>query len=557
MTMNEVQMTTVITAEAMPTVLGEKRMGWIIGGQAAPRCGAVDWKTMFRRYAPFRCTVLIALAWAMAAGVALAQTALPPEFTQALARAGVPREAVSVMVTALPAAVPAPVPAVAAGSKRGAVSPPASTVPAPYAAPALPAPRLSHRAEAPMNPASVMKLVTTFAGLDLLGPDFTWTNRVYVDGPVAGGVLDGHLVIRGSGDPKLVLERLDALFRQVIAQGVREVRGDIVLDNAIFQVPERNPADFDDEPLRPYNASPDGLLVNFKSLVFTFTPDAASGRAVIRSEPPIAGVDIQADLALAGGPCGDWRAALRADFSSPQRVHFAGRYPGACGERLWPVAYVQPRAYASRVVQAMWGAAGGTLAGQVREGPTPAGARLWVSAESLPLSSIVADINKFSNNVMAQQLFLTLSAHAPGGGTFEGSRRQLQRWWRDRFGEQAAPVLDNGSGLSREERTSAAALTALLRRAASGPLAAPFTDSLGIAGVDGTVARMRERNGSSPALGNAWLKTGSLRDVAAVAGYVNGRSGQRYSLVALINHDNAQAARPALDQLVDWVARDP
>mgnify|MGYP000423284407 CR=1 FL=1 len=161
------------------------------------------------------------------------------------------------------------------------------------------------------------------AALELLGPDFTWTNRVYVDGPVTDGVLDGNLIIRGSGDPKLVLERVDALLRQVMAQGVREVRGDIVLDRSIFQVPERHPGAFDDEPLRPYNASPDGLLVNFKSLVFTFTPDPAHSQALIRSEPPIAGVEIPASLALVSGPCGDWRAGLRADFSSPDRVRFA------------------------------------------------------------------------------------------------------------------------------------------------------------------------------------------------------------------------------------------
>ena len=480
---------------------------------------------------------ILSLCGAFAAAPVAAQTVLPAEFTQSLARAGVPRDAVSVLVTALSPEAPS-------GSADPAVPAPPSQ------------PRLAHRANAMMNPASVMKLITTYAGLDLLGPDFTWTNRVYVDGTVIDGVLDGNLVIRGSGDPKLVLERLDALLRQVIAQGVREVRGDIVLDRGIFQVPEHNPADFDDEPLRPYNAAPDGLLLNFKSLIFTFTPDAASGRAVIRSEPPITGVEIPAGLALAAGACGDWRAAVRADFSSPRRVRFDGRYPAACGERQWPVAYVEPRAYAARVVQAMWAAAGGTLAGRVREAPTPPGARLWVSAESLPLSSIVADINKFSNNVMAQQLFLTFSSTAPEGGSFEGSRQQLLRWWRERFGEQAAPVLDNGSGLSRGERSSAAALTALLRRAASGPLAAPFAGSLGIAGVDGTVARMGERDGVSAALGNAWLKTGSLRDVAAVAGYVNGRSGRRYSLVALVNHDNAAAARPALDQLVEWVVRD-
>ena len=498
---------------------------------------------MFRPVVLFRCTALhLTLGSALALLPAASPAALPPEFAQALARAGVPADAVSVMVTPVPGAASASMTPVSAG-RAGAVGTP-------------PPVRLSHRADASMNPASVMKLITTYAGLDLLGTDFTWTNRVYVDGPVSDGVLDGNLIIRGSGDPKLVLERVDALLRQVMAQGVREVRGDIVLDRSIFQVPERHPGAFDDEPLRPYNASPDGLLVNFKSLVFTFTPEPARAQALIRSEPPIAGVEIPASLALAPGPCGDWRAGLRADFSSPDRVRFAGRYPAACGERLWPVAYVEPRAYAARVVQAMWDAAGGRLQGRVREGTTPAAARLWVSADSLPMGDIVTDINKFSNNVMAQQLFLTFSSQEQGSGTFEGSRQRLQRWWRERFGEQAAPVLENGSGLSREERSSAAALTALLRRAASGPLSGPFTQSLGIAGVDGTVARMRERNAASQALGNAWLKTGSLRDVAAVAGYVNGRSGQRYSLVALINHDNANAARPALDQLVEWVALD-
>ncbi len=492
-----------------------------------------------------RAAALAALCGAgatIAPAQALAQAALPAEFAQALARAGVPRDAVSVLVMALSAADTAPPAGDAAADPP--ITPP-------------PPPRLAHRADAAMNPASVMKLVTTYAGLELLGPDFTWTNRVYVDGAVTDGVLDGDLVIRGSGDPKLVRERLDDLFRQVIARGVREVRGDIVLDREIFQLPEHNPAEFDDEPLRPYNAAPDGLLLNFKSLIFTFTPDAAGGGAVIKSEPPIAGVEMPADVALAGGPCGDWRTTLRADFANPQRVRFAGRYPAACGERLWPVAYVEPRSYAARVVQAMWVAAGGSLAGRVREAATPPTARLWVSAESLPLAAIVADINKFSNNVMAQQLFLTLSSQAQGRGTFEASRQRLLRWWQDRFGEQPAPLLDNGAGLSRQERTSAAALTALLRRAASGPLAAPFANSLGIAGVDGTVARMRERGAAPQALGNAWLKTGSLRDVAAVAGYVHGRSGQRYSLVALINHENAAAARPALDQLVEWVVKDP
>src|SRR5574343_1492820 len=161
-----------------------------------------------------------------------------------------------------------------------------------------------------------------------------------------------------------------------------------------------------------------------------------------------------------------------------------------------------------------------------------------------------------SNNVMAQQLFLTLSAEMGAPGRFEASRLRLARWWRERFPGQFTPVLDNGSGLSRSERSTAAALGQLLRQAAQGPDADAFVQSLAIAGVDGTVQRMKERMPQSPVIGRAWLKTGSLRDVASVAGYVQGESGQLYTVVAIVNHPNAAQARPALDQVLDWTARD-
>ncbi len=514
------------------------------------------------------CKLGFSFALVLAVAPAQAQTStsnstLPAEVSTLLARAGVPREALSVLVTALPASTSISTPTSATVNVPAGATSTLGSVTVARAAPAvaplpLPQARLSHRAQASMNPASVMKLITTYAGLDLLGEQFTWKNRVYYDGFIVNGVLDGNLVLRGSGDPKLVLERIEDLFKQVQAKGVREIRGDIVLDRSIFNVPDKNPADFDDEPLRPYNAAPDGLLVNFKSLIFTFTPNPANGTVAVKSEPPIAGVDIPLEVLSSGDTCGNWRGGLRADFSNPLRISFAGRYAMACGERVWPVAYVEPRAYAARVIDAMWRASGARLSGTVREGPTSRSARLLLSAPSLPLADIAADINKFSNNVMAQQLFLTLSAQGRARGSFEASQKVLQKWWREKLGSagHAAPLIENGSGLSRSERASAASLTALLHHAAASPQGRAFADSMGIAGVDGTVATMRARNNASAALGNAQLKTGTLRDVTAIAGYANGQSGQRYSLVAIINHPNAGAARPALDALVEWVVRD-
>jgi serine-type D-Ala-D-Ala carboxypeptidase/endopeptidase (penicillin-binding protein 4) len=465
--------------------------------------------------------------------------ALPPTVAAALARAGVPREAMSVMVQAIPDGTATP-------GKQSAADAAALAAPA----------RLAHRIEANMNPASVMKLVTTYAALNSLGADFVWKNRVYTDGPVLdNGVLLGDLVLRGSGDPKLVLERIQDLFAQVQAKGVREVHGNIVLDRSIFTVPDKNPADFDDEPLRPYNAVPDGLLVNFKSLIFKFSPDEVNQRVLVQYEPPIAGVNIPTSVPLDKGSCGDWRSALRADFFTPQKISFSGRYAASCGERTWPVAYSQPRAYAARVIEAMWLASGGSLTGSVREGAVPTSARPLLSATSLPLSAIIADVNKFSNNVMAQQVFLTLSAQNQTG-SFAASRQQLAAWWKKTLPRFSAPTMENGSGLSRKERLSAQALTGLLHHAAASPQASVFASSLGLAGVDGTVAKLRDRRPDSIAIGNAQLKTGTLNDVAALAGYATGRSGQRYSVVGIINHPNAEAARPALDNLVEWAIED-
>jgi D-alanyl-D-alanine carboxypeptidase/D-alanyl-D-alanine-endopeptidase (penicillin-binding protein 4) len=459
-----------------------------------------------------------------------AASTLPDNVSQALAQAGVPAEAMSVLIAPLPSAASTQQPATSA--------------------------RLQHRIDASMNPASVMKLITTYAGLSLLGPDFTWRNRVYTDGPVHNGVLQGNLIVRGSGDPKLVLERVQALMAQIQAQGVREVRGDIILDRSVFDIQPRAPGTFDDEALRPYNAAPDGLLVNFKSLIYSFTPDPLSGVARIGVEPPIADVTVTPSVTLTTGACNDWRSSLRGQFASPAQIQFTGNYAHSCGEKKWPVAYAAPEQFASRVIKAMWMAAGGSLSGTVREGATPANARLLTEAPSLPLSDIVADINKFSNNVMAQQLFLSLSSQNDAVGRFETSRQRVLNWWRTTLPDQPEPVLENGSGLSRQERSSAAALTRLLQLAAIGPYAQVFQNSLGLAGVDGTVARLKERNPNAAAIGQAWLKTGSLRDVTSLAGYVQGRSGQRYSFVAIVNHPNAPQARPALDALLEWTVRD-
>ena len=439
------------------------------------------------------------------------------------------------------------------------------------------APRLSHHARVPINPASLMKLVTTQAALDLLGPAFVWRTPVYLDGSLRDGVLQGNVYIRGSGDPRLNVERLWLMMRRLQGLGVTRIQGDIVLDRSAFEITARDAGSFDGEPLRPYNAAPDALLINFKSLLVHFVPDRASATpavARVHVEPPMAGVQVPASVPLSRDDCSDYRSALRADWSEPTRIRFAGSYPLACGERVWPIAYSAPAQFLPRAIAGMWQQLGGQLSGQVRDGIVPSQLSPAFVSESPALSEVVRDINKYSNNVMAQQVFLTLSqqaaapvnglvASATGGGVsgsnaigvgrFEDSRQVVLRWWRERLGASDgsdAPVLENGSGLSREERISALAMARLLQYAWQQPTMSELMSSLPVTGMDGTLKR-------SKAQSVAHLKTGSLRDVAGVAGYVDGPKGRRWVLVAILNHPNANAGRPALDALIDWAAQQP
>jgi D-alanyl-D-alanine carboxypeptidase/D-alanyl-D-alanine-endopeptidase (penicillin-binding protein 4) len=365
-------------------------------------------------------------------------------------------------------------------------------------------------------------------------------------------VLDGSLFIKGSGDPKLVVERVWLLLRRVQQLGVREISGDIVLDQGSFIDDGSTAADFDGDALRPYNVRPSALLLNYKAVTYTFVPDPARGVAAVLTEPLLAGSVVDRSVPLAGGPCDDWATRLKASFE-PGRTRFAGVFPTACGEQIWSIADPAPATYNARLVEALWREMGGRLAGRVRDGSAPTGVAPSFVLSSPALAEVVRDINKFSNNVMAKQLFMTLPLQrAPGvPASAESAREHLRRWLAERTGELPADtVIDNGSGLSRDTRLSAALLARVLMLAYDSAVMPELMSSLPLSGVDGTMRRSR----ATP--GRAHLKTGSLRDVAGRAGYVLSDSGRRYVVVAIINHPNANTARPALDALVQWAIND-
>jgi D-alanyl-D-alanine carboxypeptidase/D-alanyl-D-alanine-endopeptidase (penicillin-binding protein 4) len=411
---------------------------------------------------------------------------------------------------------------------------------------------IAQRADAAMNPASVMKLITSYAALDLLGPAFTFRTDVLVAGKLENGVLEGDLVMRGGGDPGLTHERLWQVAHQLRARGLREIRGDVIVDRSYFAPASYDTGAFDNEPRRAYNVPPDALLVNFGAIDFTFVPSEAGVRVV--AEPDLPNVEITSRIRPVPGPCGAWRRGLKYDVVANgliATVAFSGTYPAECGEKAWPLAVFDGARMRESTWRWVWSEAGGRFTGKMRDGATPAEARLFYRHESAPLADLLRDMNKFSNNVMARHLFLALSAeHAGGGGNAAASTAIVREWLAAKGIPAQGLVIENGSGLSRDERASPSTFAALLRSAWASGVMPELAASLPIFAVDGTF-------GTRPAYaaaGRAHVKGGTLTGVQAMAGYAVDRTGRRWVVVMIINHPNANAAQPAFDALLEWIS---
>lgn len=432
-------------------------------------------------------------------------------------------------------------------------------------------PLISINTRRAMNPASTMKLLTTYAALDLLGPSYTWKTEAYLNGELKDGILEGDLILKGYGDPKFTIEQLWLWLTELRARGLREIRGDLVLDRGFFDLPSHDPAEFDNDPVRAYNVGPDALLFNFNTLRLRYMPDGSSLKVV--SEPSLDGMTLENRLAPNGKNfnCDNWDDLFSVQPSGDSVV-LQGDYPIACGEREQNLSVMPHTRYVGALFRAIWKELGGTLQGKERNGLVDDNAILLSTHRSEPLSGIIRDINKFSNNVMARQVFLTLGAAIPNpssqnsespidglsqkenmGNMSIGRSVLALQMWLDRNGLHFPELaLENGAGLSRKERISAAHMAQLLQHASDHPLSAELQASLPILGVDGSV---KKRLRQSPAASHAHLKTGTLEGIKTIAGYVRSRNGKEWIVVFFINHPFAKAGQDAQDALIEWVQK--
>jgi D-alanyl-D-alanine carboxypeptidase/D-alanyl-D-alanine-endopeptidase (penicillin-binding protein 4) len=449
---------------------------------------------------------------------------LPAVLDASLARAGIPRTAVAVLVQDVDGG------------------------------PTL----LEHRSTQAMNPASVMKLVTTFAALDQLGPAFSWTTRISSASGTKpqNGVLPGDLFITGGGDPRLSRERLWLLLRDLRAQGIRRIAGDVITDRSFFKLPPHDPGTFDRRPLRPYNVGPDALNVDYGAVSVRFRPSADGVSVTI--DPLPTGLSLDSNIRQAGnGGCGDPTAQLNATTAtSPDggiSLRIEGRLPLTCTESFdWNFAPLPPKQLFEGLFRNLWRELGGELDGRFRDGRTPPDAHQLAESRSASLPEVLRDMNKWSNNVIARTLLATLGATAdPGEDSPTAGARRVVHSLTANGVDTDQLVIENGAGLSRIERVTARSLGQLLVAAWQSRTMPELIASLPIAGIDGTASK---RLAGKPAQGSAHVKTGTLDGVRSLAGYVLARNGHRYAVVLLINHPNAGAGRDSQDAVLEWVA---
>ncbi|MCO4810017.1 MAG: D-alanyl-D-alanine carboxypeptidase/D-alanyl-D-alanine-endopeptidase [Gammaproteobacteria bacterium] len=389
--------------------------------------------------------------------------------------------------------------------------------------------------EEPRNPASTMKLLTTLVALDVLGPAYRWKTDIYALGVIEDGILDGDLLLKGYGDPFLVTERVWQMLRGIRHSGIDNIAGDLLLDDSYFDIGEYDPAAFDKQPLRAYNVAPNALLMNFKVVRYWFEPDGQS--VAVRLDPQLGNLGVDNRLQLVPGYCGGYQRGITVTNNGDNdHVTFSGRFPKGCKRYAMDRTVLSHNEFAYGLFSSLWRDSGGAFDGGWRKAVAPEDMEPVFTFESPSLTEMIASVNKHSNNVMARQVLYTLAAEVLGPpGTEMGGRKVIGKWLSDNGLEPAELAVANGAGLSRESRITAVDMSSLLRFAWQQPYMPEYLASMSLTGLDGTLSR-RFRGGEL--VGKAHLKTGSLDHVTAIAGYLQARSGRRFSVVVLHNFED-------------------
>ena len=415
---------------------------------------------------------------------------------------------------------------------------------------------LEHNPEVPRSPASTMKVVSAYAALSLLGPNYTWTTRAWAAGPVSGGRLKGDLVLQGGGDPTLSIERWWRFVQELRNRGIEQIDGDILVDTTHFAPTDAEPDDFDGRGFKTYNVIPEALLVHEHAAEITVAPGAGAARISVNPAPD--NLRIVNKVRLSGSSCRSGGSMVRfgGPGDGPTQLTVAGHLSRRCGPARFERVIMKPVEFAYGTFVTLWRQSGGTFNGALRVGTKPPDARLLVEYDSLPLATAVYELLKYSSNPMTRTLILTLGAERYGTpATVQNGEQVVYDFLVGRGLIFPELVIDNGSGLSRISRIAAGSMAQLLQDAWRSPYSAEFQAGLPLGGRDGTLRnRFKEIDE-----GRVRMKTGTLNGVSALAGYVRSSTGRTLVVVSIVNTPGAQAGPGVAisDAVVRWALQQP
>jgi D-alanyl-D-alanine carboxypeptidase/D-alanyl-D-alanine-endopeptidase (penicillin-binding protein 4) len=460
-------------------------------------------------------------------------------------------------------------------------------------------PQKAQSADRLFNPASTMKLITTYAALDLLGADKQWTTTIGMTrtAQLNRGTIQGDTVIQMTGDPSLSLERWRELVIKLRQQGIHQLRGKLILDGWRFPTPAHDPAAFDQAPLRSYNAGASAFLVNDNQMDVLISPnlnDETAEQATLNAITPALNVSlypplphhvVQIDSQLIRNDainCDQWRDSIDIKFDPESRINkttlgnsakpvklvLTGQFNPSCGVKSLPISPLPPERYASETFRWLWQAHGGRWTGTAMIADEPiTDMTALASTTSLPLNQLITPINKYSNNVRTRQLFLNLGVpfalRESWQTVFNAQRKArdervlpaephqraidiLREWLTYKGLPCDDSIFENGAGLSRIERVTPRCLAHVLTDAYASPWREDLFASLPIAGIDGTLSK-RFTAGALHQHGR--FKTGTLRDSRALAGLLHQPDGD-WIVVMMTNSDATLMSVQQFDQLV-------
>jgi D-alanyl-D-alanine carboxypeptidase/D-alanyl-D-alanine-endopeptidase (penicillin-binding protein 4) len=415
-------------------------------------------------------------------------------------------------------------------------------------------PMVSWNTHVTRSPASVIKLLTTYASVLKLGFDYRWETKFLHTGSLKNGTLYGDLYVKASGDPTLETEDMYDIVSQISAVGIRKITGNIIIDRTLFNVENKNNSGFDKNVHSPYNAMPDAIMFNKRKSTICIIP--TSQRAKVEKDVPDESYNVINNLRMVNGSCKGGRAwpkvSIKTNASERSTVFLTGDLSKRCGKReVCKVISMPHRAFYYALKNSLSNS-GISFLGTLKLRKVPFDAKYLFSHYSDSLESVISTVAKKSDNLVARQVMLTMGAVTYGeGSTLYKSRKAIETTLNQyHILEQGTTHIDNGSGLSRTSTLTAKSLANLLDHAYKN-YGHRWMNTLAIAGIDGTI-KYRFRNSSI--FGRAWMKTGTIRGVKNIAGYVEGASGQYYVVVVLVN-DKFSAKYGAVlgNRVIEWV----